>query len=136
GVRSSYTSSRHDLFAYDFRIDLPPFAVTRAIANHNHIEVTFNRPVDRHSVQPGDFSLSNEASPASISFPSPAVARLTFSQPLSSGAYTLAVRDLLDLHGNVITPDSSTAFIVFGNAEAGDIAITEFMYDPPGGQPE
>lgn len=137
GVRSTYTGSRADLFTYDFKIDLPPFTVTDATAEGNRVNVNFNRPYDQTTVQQGDFSVDNDVgSPASVTFPSATVVRLTYASELSSDAYILSVQNIQDQSGNALETGASGTFIVFDDFTNGDVIINEFMYDPPSDQPE
>ncbi|HYW34049.1 MAG TPA: lamin tail domain-containing protein [Balneolaceae bacterium] len=137
GVRSTYTSSRADKFYYDFKIDLPPFAITGASARGDMVDVTFNRPYDSTAVSPGDFSIDQGlGSPASVSFPSPTVVQLHYPAPLDSKKYTVKVQNLKDENGKIISNNDSASFIVFGKYSDGDVNISEFMYDPPTGQSE
>ncbi|WP_185958349.1 lamin tail domain-containing protein [Fodinibius sediminis] len=137
GVRSTYTSTRHDLFSYDFKIDLPAFTITGATASDNQVELSFNRKVDQGSVQPTDFTIDNGmGSPSSISFPSASVVRLSYDHSLLSNVYTLTASNIEDQHGNSIATDTTAQFIVYGNYKKQDIIITEFMYDQPSGQAE
>lgn len=137
GIHSTYTSSRHNLFYYDFKIDLPPFTITDAAVEDKQVDLTFNRAFDQNTVQPGDFAVSMAENPVeSIAFPSSTVVQLTFSDPLPSGEYTVEAQDIEDQHGNTIADSAAAQFIVFGNYTGGDIIINEFMYDPPSGQSE
>lgn len=137
GVRTTFTSTRTDKFYYDFKIDLPPFTISEAVATVGFIDLSFNRPYDINTVQPTDFELSHGiGSPASLAFPEPDKVRLFYAGELASNRYTLSVRDIQDELGNLIAADSEIGFIVYGSAEAGEVVLNEIMYDPPAGLPE
>ncbi|MBN2732153.1 MAG: lamin tail domain-containing protein [Balneolaceae bacterium] len=138
GVRSTYTSSRADLFTYDFKIDLPPFTIDGATSvSNSEIDVTFNQDYDQTTVQPSDFSVNNNGgSPASVTFPSPTVVRLTYGSSLPSDEYTMTAQNIQAQNGKSIASDASANFIIFADYTPGDVIINEFMYDPPSGQEE
>lgn len=138
GVRSTYTSSRADLFTYDFKIDLPPFTINNATSiSDTEVDVTLNQAYDRATVQPDDFTVNNGGeTPASVTFPSSTVVRLIFGAGLPSNEYTVTVQNIQAQNGKAIESDASANFIIFDDYTPGDIVINEFMYDPPGGQEE
>ncbi len=137
GPRISFTSSRSDKFFFDFKIDIPPLAITDAKASDSSVDLTFNRPYDPASVQPRDFSVSNSTgSPSSVSFLSSTVVRLNYGGAFSSDEYTVNAQDIQDQNGTALKADAFASFIVFGNFADSDVIINEFMYDPPGGQAE
>ncbi|MCW9706026.1 lamin tail domain-containing protein [Fodinibius salsisoli] len=137
GVRSTYTSSRADLFHYDFKIDLPPLMMTDATARGDTIEVTFNRPFDQSSIQSADFFVNQGiGAPSNVITSSPSSAKLFFATPFSSNQYELSAQNIQDLQGNMIVEDATASFVVFGSPAEKDIILNEFMYDPPTGQPE
>jgi len=137
GVLATYTSSRADLFTFDFKIDLPPFIATSVkIIDDQTLDIAFNRAVDQASAELTDFSFLNHSlTPAGLQFPATDTVRIRYSQPLPSDLYTISVSDISDLSGNPIQP-ATFNFIVFGNYSTGDIKINEFTYDPPEGQAE
>lgn len=137
GVRAIYTSSRADAFFFDFKIDLPPFAVTGASVSGNEVDIAFNRAIDPASVQTGDFMTNkNFGSPGSISFPSADTVRLSYDKAFASSRYTVSVHSVEDLNGNALEENTTAEFIVFGTFAPGDVIINEFMYDPPPGLSE
>ncbi len=137
GVRATYTSSRADAFFFDFKIDLPPFAVTGAFPSGNEVDIAFNRATDPASVQSGHFIIDKGiGNPASISFPSPDTVRLSYNSAFASNRYTVSVHSVEDLNGNPLTGNAAADFIVFGTFDPGEVIINEFMYDPPPGLSE
>lgn len=137
GVRATYTSTRFNKFFFDFKIDLPPFTVEKVFPKDNTVDIVFNRSYDPATVQASDFSIdSGIGSPFSVSFPNANTIRLTYGSALPSNKYTLAVNDVEDENGEVIAPNTTLEFIVYGLLSDGDVVINEFMYDPPAGLPE
>ncbi|HKK46568.1 MAG TPA: lamin tail domain-containing protein, partial [Balneolaceae bacterium] len=138
GPKVNFTSTRADKFFFDFKIDLPPFVTTKAnLSGGQSVDIAFNRSVDQTTVSNGDFSLNNGlGTPASISFPAPDTARITYNQPLPSNRYVLSVGGISDQSGNQILTNDQETFTVFGKYSDGDVKINEFMYDPPGNQSE
>ncbi len=137
GMKTTFSSTRSDKFYYDFKIDLPPFDVVDLSASPGTIDITFNRPYDLASVQPGDFQIDNGiGSPSSIQFPDNNIIRLGFSDPLPSNRYTLNIGEIRDEFGEPLSLNTILDFIIYGTVEKGNIIINEFMYDPPPGLPE
>jgi len=137
GVKTTFSSTRSDKFYYDFKIDLPPFDVVDISASPGTIDLTFNRPYDLASVQPGDFQVDNGiGSPSSVQFPDSDAIRLGFSDPLPSNRYNLTLGDIRDQDGESLGNDTILDFIIYGIAKKEDVIMNEFMYDPPPGLPE
>lgn len=131
GVRSTYTSSRSDKFYFDFKIDLPPFTISKTEVTDNTVDVTFNRPYDQTTIQNTDFSINSEiGSPVSISHTDSVTVTLNYNNNFPSGEYILTVDNISDLNGETITT-TTDSFIVFGNFNLLDVIINEFVYDPP-----
>ncbi len=137
GVKATYTSSRADLFYFDFRIDLPPFTVTDAAVSDSRIIISFNRAYDPASVQSTDFIVDKGiGSPASVDFLSATTLQLDFARSFPSDKYTLSVEGIEDSGGRPIADNTTASFIVYANFAIGDVIINELMYDPPSAQPE
>ncbi|GAA5523353.1 lamin tail domain-containing protein [Aliifodinibius salicampi] len=131
GIRSTYTSTRSDKFFFDFKINLPPFAITETVAADNQVTVYFNRPYDQSTVEVSDFSINSEiGSPASISHTDSVTVTLDYNNNFPSGEYILTVDSINDLNGKTITTTAGS-FIVFGYSTPQDVIINEFVYDPP-----
>lgn len=137
GPKIDFTSSRSDLFYLDFKIDLPPFTLTDArLASATTVNVAFNRAADPATAEASDFTIDNGVgSPASISFPAPDTAQLSYSQPLPANKHTVSASGISDQSGNNMQPAEQT-FYVFDSFANGDVKINEFMADPPSGQAE
>lgn len=131
GVRSTYTSTRSDKFFFDFKIDLPPFAIRKTEVTDNTVDVTFNRPYDQATIQTTDFFINNEiGSPVSINHTDSVTVTLNYNNDLPSDEYILTVDNISDLNGETIA-NSADSFIVFGDFNPRNIIINEFVYDPP-----
>jgi hypothetical protein len=130
GLIAHYTKSRADKFYFDFKIDLPPLAITDIAAHNDTVDITFNRPFDQSSVDASNFSINKGIGhPAFIRFPAPTIAELHYSNTLPSNKYALSIQHIEDLKGNSIT-HQSIPFTIFGDYHKGDIVINEIMYDP------
>lgn len=114
----------------------PPEVVDVIALDALTINVSFNEAVDLSTAcETSNYELSNGiGSPQSIACPtgpSSGVA-LLLGTPLLPGSYTLTVRNVADLAGNVLTP--STATFPFGSLGdtplVGDVIINEIAYDP------
>jgi hypothetical protein len=137
GLRSTYTSSRSDLFYFDFKIDLPPLTITDAAAQGDSISVTFNRPFDASTIQATDFSISQGiGTPSAINISSTNRVKLVYDEPLSSNRYEVSAQSIQDLQGNTIKANATAPFIALGTAHEDDLILNEFMYDPPTELPE
>lgn len=138
GPKVNFTSSRSDLFYFDFKIDLPPFDVTQASISGSQVDVTFNRGYEQSTVQASDFSIDNGiGTPSSVTFPNTTTVRLDYgSTSFPSDEYTVTVNDVDDQNGNTIAANTTTSFVNFGSFTQGDVIINEFRYDPPTGQEE
>lgn len=138
GFNTTYTSTRADLFAFDFKIDIPPVEVTSASpVNDNEVDVTFSRAVDFNTVDNTDFILNpGNINPQSVSQQSSDIARITFASAISSGISQLSVTGIDDLTGETSLADTTLSFVIFDDYQPGDIIINEFMKDPPTGTTE
>src|SRR6056297_3653458 len=62
GFVTTYTSTRTDRFAFDFKIDIPPISVVDVtLFNTSEIDITFNKAYDPVSIETSDFTLLPEA---------------------------------------------------------------------------
>lgn len=138
GFNTTYTSTRADLFTFDFKIDIPPVEVTSASpVNDNEVDVTFSRAVDFNTVDNTDFILNpGNINPQSVSQQSSDIARITFASAISSGISQLSVTGIDDLNGETSLADTTLSFVIFDDYQPGDIIINEFMKDPPTGTAE
>ena len=139
GFKTTYTSTRSDLFAFDFKIDIPPITVSVvSIVDDQVVDVTFSREVDFNTVQTSDFILNpGSNSPESILQPTPETARLNFGNAISSGQNTLSISgDIEDALKETSLADTTISLVFFDTYQQGDIIINEFMKDPPEGTAE
>lgn len=141
GLFSNYTKTRSTLFEYDdIKVTkvVPPLDIQRvSLQDNSTIDIQFNLDIDPASVSASDFSLNKGiGNPDATSLPSSNIVRLTYNSPLPSNRYTLTVNNIDDIDGNIIAPNSTATFILYGNLSDGDVVINEFMYDPPAGLPE
>lgn len=133
GVRATYTSTRDDLFTFDYKIDLPPFSISETIADGSKVDVIFNRPYDENTVENSDFSADNGlGEPNSVTFPDDQTVTLSYNDFIPSGSYTLTIVDEInDLNGETLAENTTSSFVIFGEYSDGDIIINEFAYDYP-----
>ncbi|NGP78052.1 hypothetical protein G3570_15490 [Balneolaceae bacterium YR4-1] len=137
GVKVTYSATRYNRFFFDFKIDLPPFAVQNITASASSVNVTFNRNYDPSTVQAADFNTTPDLGPpASILFTSPSTVRLNYNSNIQGNRYELSVNNIWDEHGEQIALNSRYEFYVFDPSFRNDVVINEFMYDPPLGLPE
>lgn len=138
GFVTTYTSTRTDRFAFDFKIDIPPITVTDVnLVNDTEIDIVFNQAYDPASVQTTDFTLQpNSINPQSFSTLSADSLRISFISPLPGGIYSLNISDLNDLSGSTTLTDTTFQVVVYDDFSSGDIIINEFMKDPPIGASE
>lgn len=136
GVKTIYSASRSTLFAYDFKIDLPPLTITNVnIVDNSTIDLTFSEDVDPASVQATDFVISNGiGSPNTATTPSANTVRLSYSSPIPGNNYELVVNNVNNASGaTTIAPNSTFNLSIFDTFASGDIIINEIMKDPPAG---
>ncbi|MFH5883138.1 lamin tail domain-containing protein [Halalkalibaculum sp. DA3122] len=141
GIYSQYIGSRTSHYFYDdiqVRKVTPPLKIADIIPSENRImDVVFNTRIAPNSVAAADFTLNNGiGTPSSARVTDLNTVRLTYSQPLPGGDYTLTVNNIDDAAGNTINTDSTIDFVLFDIFNQGDIAITEVMYDEPREQAE
>ncbi|MEX2605339.1 MAG: lamin tail domain-containing protein [Gracilimonas sp.] len=138
GFLTNYTVGNIDHFAFDFKIDIPPIEVSSiSTVNDMEVDVTFTRDIDFGTVQTSDFTLNpGNITPASFAQQSTDVARITFTNPISSGENELTITDIDDAAGETTLADTTFSFIIFDEYQSGDIIINEFLKDPPTGTTE
>ncbi|MDR9419363.1 lamin tail domain-containing protein [Gracilimonas sp.] len=138
GFKTIYTSTRSDLFAFDFKIDIPPLQISTITAvSDSEIDIAFNRAIDFSTAQTSNFILTpGNTNPQSVTEQSASVARLNFNTEFTGGTYAVAVSDIEDLANESTIADTSATFVVFDEYQPGDIIINEFMKDPPSGAEE
>ncbi|HET8864825.1 MAG TPA: lamin tail domain-containing protein, partial [Gracilimonas sp.] len=138
GFKTTYTSTRSDLFAFDFKIDIPPVEVSSVSpVNATDIDVSFSRDIDFGTAQLSDFTLFPEnINPQSITQQSSDVVRISFANNINSGENELSITDINDATGETTLADTTFSFVIFDNYQPGDIVINEFLKDPPTGTTE
>ncbi|MBD3617806.1 MAG: lamin tail domain-containing protein [Gracilimonas sp.] len=138
GFKTIYTSTRSDLFAFDFKIDIPPIEITSVSpVSNTEIDIVFSHAFDSSTVESTDFTLNpGSINPQSVTHQTADTARITFSDPLSGGIHDLSVSGINNLSGETTLADTTLSFIIFDDYQPGDIIINEFMKDPPTGTAE
>lgn len=138
GFKNTYTSTRTDLFYYDFKIDIQPVEVLEVSQiSTTQLDVLFSRAVDFNSVQNSDFTLNpGNINPQSTTEENIHTARLSFSNSLPSGINTITISGIDDLAGETTLADTTFSFTVFDEFQEGNIVINEFLKDPPAGAEE
>lgn len=135
GFVTTYTSTRTDRFAFDFKIDIPPIAVTDvSLVNNSEIDISFNKAYYEASVQITDFILQpGSINPQSFSTLSAESLKITFTDPIPGGVYSLDISGIDDLSGSTTLADTSFQVVFYDDYSPGDVVINEFMKDPPTG---
>jgi|AntRauTorckE6833_2_1112554.scaffolds.fasta_scaffold01542_7 hypothetical protein len=135
GFKTTYTSTRSDLFAFDFKIDIPPIEVNSVSSfNDTDIDIVFSRAIDFGTVQAFDFILNpGSINPQSVTQVTSDTVRISFSDPISSGVNELTITDIDDNAGETTLADTTFSFVIFDEYQPGDIVINEFLKDPPAG---
>ena len=138
GFVTTYTSTRTDRFAFDFKIDIPPISVTDVtLISDTEIDISFNKAYDAASVQTTDFTLQpGSVNPQSINSLSAESLRLSFTNPLPGGINSLNISGIDDLSGSTTLTDTTFQVVVYDDFSPGDVVINEFMKDPPTGTSE
>ncbi|MGN8224907.1 lamin tail domain-containing protein [Gracilimonas sp. BCB1] len=138
GFKNTYSSTRSDLFYYDFKIDIPPVEVTSvSLVSDTEVDVIFSRDIDSSSAQTSDFTLNPGAvNPQSVNLQSSDTARITFPSNIPSGANSLTISDIKDSANETTLADTTFPFFVYDVYQPGDVIINEFMKDPPPGTAE
>ncbi len=138
GFKNTYSSSRSDLFYYDFKIDIPPIEVTSvSLINNTEIDVAFSRAIDFSTVQNSDFILNpGGLAPQSVSQQSGGTTRITFSSAITSGPNSLTISGIEDNANETTLADTTFSFFMYDDYQTGDVIVNEFMKDPPPGTTE
>ncbi|WP_421773671.1 lamin tail domain-containing protein [Gracilimonas sp.] len=138
GFKNTYSSTRSDLFYYDFKIDIPPIQVTSVLqVSDTELDISFSRDIDFSSVQTSDFILNPGAViPQSVNQQSGDTTRITFPSNIPSGPNSLTISGIEDSASETILADTSFSFFVYDDYQPGDVVINEFMKDPPPGKAE
>lgn len=118
--------------------DDPPSLVSATFIDAETVLVTFTGSLDIDAISTGNFDINRGRSITGVHFINSNQVELTLDDEMSSGReYTITVRDIPDIFGNVLEEDEATFTYYFvEEAEPGDIVINEFMYDEPDGYTE
>lgn len=136
GMLFRYTSTRNKaFFVDDFAWPDPPFRVTGAEAvTRTRLQVFFSRAVDAQTAQASRFTINGNRA-ASQSETDGATVTLTFDPSMPGGALTLTVSDQV-LSAGGLTLEAGfreISFQLIDEPSAGEISITEVLFDPPTG---
>ncbi|RYG19663.1 MAG: hypothetical protein EOO07_06410, partial [Chitinophagaceae bacterium] len=138
------TASRYNQYIFDdFKIEdlvpdtTPPAIKGISVINASVFDVTFSEPLDlAYATVVSNYMLSNGyGSPTNVvSTALENVYRLTYSKEFISGDYSLSVNNIRDKKGNVITANSSLAFVYIKPymPKYGDLVINEIFANPTG----
>lgn len=109
---------------------IPPTADAASASSLNSVVVTFSEPVDASAETLSNYTgIPNITSAVRSS--GNTVVTLNLSAPLQEGVfYTLGVANVQDIAGNAMTTPAS--FNIVFNDNAGNVKITEIMYNNPG----
>ncbi|MDR9365011.1 MAG: lamin tail domain-containing protein [Balneolaceae bacterium] len=122
---------------FNFTFENPFRILSAETDGTNDLLIQFTLPLQVSTVDLFDFELGDGTAPASFTFENSETVRLTFGDSFSTGSYEIVVNDLESLTEGWQVEDNSTAeFFRFDEYQDGDILVTEFMYNPPGGYPQ
>lgn len=143
GLYCLYSATRKDKFFFD---DIsvfqpvpdtePPVVLSWKIVDEHSIDLTFNEVLDGSSVgQLANFTINNNIGQAVSAVADPNsqnLVHLSFANAFQSlQSYTLEVKDVSDLAGNVMLPVEIDFIYTAGKAPLpGEILINEIMADP------
>lgn len=133
GVRATYTSTRLDLATFDDFIvaKFPIFLSNVIIQDNRTLDVIFSEAVDPGSIPGADFSIDQGiGAPDSREITEDNIVRITYSDDIPGGTYTLNISGIRDLAGGQMDP-STFEFTVVDALQPGDVVINEFFYDNP-----
>ncbi len=140
GFNCKYTDTRRDKFYFD-DINIQPIVADVAaplwtgitVLDANSVRIDFNELLNESST----LSAVNYLLTPGNTTPDNIVAgqqdiTLRWNQPFTSQQlYTLAIKDVKDIAGNVMTPDSKTfTYVRIDHAAPYELLITEIMADP------
>jgi len=112
GLLLRYSSGNVDGFYFDdFLIqNSDPFRLTGgSVISPNEIELRFNYPVDSSSLQKANFFTTSLGNPADVrSGSSEFNVVISYPEIIPNGEYTVQVENLINVHGNSLTPPSET----------------------------
>ena len=140
GVYCRYsTTSRYNMFKFDdFKIETyvdnsaPLISAVQSI-NDNSFEVSFNEPVDPLSaVVLSNYVINGLGAPTAVEVLATNKVKLTYTNAVASGRYTVTVNNVADVKGNVMTAAQTLSFIHVKAyiAQKGDVVINEIMAAP------
>ncbi|MCG2588005.1 lamin tail domain-containing protein [Rhodohalobacter sulfatireducens] len=122
---------------FNFTFENPFRILSAETDGTNDVLVQFTLPLQVSTVDLSDFELGDGTAPSSFTFDNSETVRLSFGDSFSTGSYEIVVNDLESLtEGWQIEDNSKADFFRFDEYQDGDILITEFMYNPPGGYPQ
>ena len=140
GFQCKYTASRSASFFFDdvkvqkLAVDnQAPKIVSAAAIDSASVEIEFDEALDSASAKANRNYLLNGVNPIKIaSTDDPAKYHLLFSKSLETASYVLAVSNVHDLSGNVITANSSISFTYIKpyTVKPSDVVINEIFADP------
>ncbi|MGM0545514.1 MAG: lamin tail domain-containing protein [Bacteroidota bacterium] len=111
----------------------PPKLTGLNILSTQTLQVVFNERLD----QSGNYGITN-SSISSVDQTAADTIELSLGSDLQNAQeYTLSIEDAKDIFGNTIAPtDTSFTYYEPSPVDSSDVAINEFMYDPPSGDTE
>src|SRR5699024_242048 len=84
----------------------------------------------------GNYTLT-DATISSAAVTSPDSVSLSLANPLQNAhAYTLKISGITDIFGNSAKSDTTFTYYKVSPADSDDVAINEFLFDPPSGSAE
>ena len=129
GFITSYTSSRKDLFYFDFAINIPSFSIEEINSIDTQIlQVLFSINVDTTMADISNFTLDNGISSSRLEWITQQNLYLYYQNPLLSGLHTLHIENIFSFNGEEIS-NVDSSFYIFDSISFGDVVINELLYN-------
>ncbi len=138
GIRADYTATRSDQTSFGDVIiseTYPEPGIAEVHVLEQAIKVTFTIPPAPEERTQTLFSINNGNAAFELECEHPQICKLRLAEPIDPGMHYLEVSSYRTIYGQTANLEK-TEFIVPHTAESGDVAINEFMYDPPEDVPQ
>src|SRR5699024_7499030 len=117
--------------------DQPPKISGLTISDAQTVRISFTERVNSSSAGDSDNYMLTDATISSAAVIAPDSVSLSLANPLQNAhAYTLEISGIADIFGNTAKSDTTFTYYKVSPADSGDVAINEFMFDPPSGSAE
>src|SRR5699024_5157523 len=117
--------------------DQPPKISGLTISDSQTVRISFTERVNSSSAGDSDNYMLTDATISSAAAIAPDSVSLSLANPLQNAhAYTLEISGITDIFGNTAKSDTTFTYYKVSPADSGDVAINEFLFDPPSGSAE